>query len=97
MYYEDYCIPNREPRKQAGEIIETRTQYLGRYCTSDTYNNGRSETKAVKLCDKSDINHAKTDEQPLMDRWTTDLRTAQPTAVRDHHAKNGLGRKTLSW
>ena len=144
---------NRMARTQQGEIIETRTAFFGRYYTSETYENGRRKTRAVKLADKSDLYRSKTDVQVLMDRlmaavnagkdiptaqtslsdfiekhylpwceanksaptengykrvWEcylkphvgtialTSLQTAQVTAVLTRHAKEGLGRNTLS-
>ena len=59
---------NRSPRKQVGEIIETRTAFFGRYYTSDTYDDGRRKTKAVKLADKSDIYRSKADVRHLLNR-----------------------------
>src|SRR5438874_5650684 len=59
---------NRARRKQVGEIIETRTAFFGRYYTSDTYDDGRRKTKAVKLADKSDIYRSKADVRHLLNR-----------------------------
>jgi hypothetical protein len=59
-----FCIAqllrrNRTRRKQAGKIIETRTAFFGRYYSSDTYDDRRRKTKAVKLADKSDTYRSK--------------------------------------
>jgi len=57
---------NRLPRKQKGEIIETRTTFFARYY--HTAEDGTRKQKAVKLCDKSDLYRSRVDVQPLMDR-----------------------------
>src|SRR5262249_44798110 len=57
---------NRLPRKQKGELIETRTAFFARYY--HTTADGQRKQKAVKLCDKSDLYRSKNDVQPLMDR-----------------------------
>jgi len=142
---------NRLPRKQKGEIIETRTAFFARYYHTDE--DGKRKQKAVKLCDRSDMYRSISDVQPLMDRvmesvnaqseiitgqqtltefvekhylpwcqanksvptangykriWDcylkphigeialTDLQTVKVTELLTHHAKNGLGSRTLS-
>jgi len=153
---EDYCIRNREPRKQAGEIIETRTPILSPILYQRHLQQRTTQDEGRQAVRQSDINPSKADVQPWMDRlmeavsagkgfpsgtqlslsdfiekhyllrhekeksvsvstangykrtwdcyWEfhignpplTDLRTALAAAVLDHHAKNRLGRNTLS-
>jgi len=45
------AIGNRANRRARSS--KHAPQYFGRYYTSDTCNNGRRKTKAVKLCDKA--------------------------------------------
>jgi len=143
---------NRIPRKQKGEIIETRSAFFGRYY--HTAEDGTRKQKAVKLAEKSDLYRSRVDVQPLMDNlmrtineeaasavtpqhtledfienhylpWVdanksaatangykrlwhcylkpqlgavriSDLQTVQVSAVLTHHAKNGIGSRTLS-
>jgi len=68
---------NRAPRIQQGEIIETRTAFFGRYYTSETYENGRRKTKAVKLVEKSDLYRSKADVQHHMDRLMESVNTGK--------------------
>lgn len=56
---------NRIPRKQKGEVIETRGAFFGRYY--HTAEDGTRKQKAVKLADKSDLYRSRVDVQPLMD------------------------------
>jgi site-specific recombinase XerC len=142
---------NRLPRKQKGEIIETRTAFFARYYVSTE--DGKRKQKCVKLSDRSDLYRSRSDVQPLMDRvmesvnsqseiitgqqaltdfierhylpwcdanksaptangykriWDcylkphiggialVNLQTTQVTQLLTHHAKNGLGSRTLS-
>jgi integrase len=57
---------NRIPRKQTGQIIETRRAFFARYY--HTTEDGDRKQKCVKLADKSDLYRSKADVQPLMDK-----------------------------
>jgi integrase len=70
---------NRLPRKQKGEIIETRTTFFARYY--HTAEDGTRKQKAVKLCEKSDLYRSKTDVQPLMDRLMESVNAGQGSEI----------------
>jgi integrase len=70
---------NRLPRKQKGEIIETRTTFFARYY--HTAEDGTRKQKAVKLCEKSDRYRSKTDVQPLMDRLMESVNAGQGSEI----------------
>jgi integrase len=70
---------NRLPRKQKGEVIETRTAFLARYY--HTTEDGKRKQKAVKLCDKSDLYRSKNDVQPLMDRHMEAVNSGQGSNI----------------
>ena len=68
-------IRNRLPRKQKGEILETRTAFFGRYY--HTAEDGSRKQKAIKLCEKSDLYRSTADVQPLMDRLMESVNKGQ--------------------
>src|SRR5207244_5471213 len=66
---------NRLPRKQKGEILETRTTFFARYY--HTAEDGTRKQKAVKPCEKSDLYRSKTDVQTIIDRLMQSVKARQ--------------------
>lgn len=93
----DLIQRNRMPRIQQGEIIETRTAFFGRYYTSETYENGRRKTKAVKLADKSDIYRSKADVQVLMDRLMSAVNAGKEVPTAQTSLSDFVEKHYLPW
>jgi integrase len=74
---------NRIPRKQKGEIIETRSAFFGRYY--HTAEDGTRKQKAVKLAEKSDLYRSRVDVQLLMDNLMRTINEEAASAVTPQH------------
>ena len=71
----DLIKRNRLPKRQAGQIIESKTAFFIRYYrTTET---GERKQKCEKLADKSDLYRSKNDVRPLAERLMQQVNSGQ--------------------
>ena len=71
----DLIKRNRLPKRQAGQIIESKTAFFIRYYrTTET---GERKQKCEKLADKGDLYRSKNDVRPLADRLMQQVNSGQ--------------------
>jgi hypothetical protein len=71
----DLIKRNRLPKRQAGQIIESKTAFFIRYYrTTET---GEWKQKCEKLADKSDLYRSKNDVRPLAERLMQQVNSGQ--------------------
>jgi integrase len=71
----DLIKRNRLPKRQVGQIIESKTAFFVRYY--HTTESGERKQKCEKLADKSDLYRSKTDVRPLADRVMQQVNSGQ--------------------
>ncbi len=66
---------NRLPKRQSGQIIESKTAFFIRYY--HTIKSGERKQKCEKLADKGDLYRSKNDVRPLAERFMQQVNSGQ--------------------
>jgi hypothetical protein len=71
----DLIQRNRLPKRQTGQVIESKTAFFIRYYhTTET---GERKQKCEKLADKTDLYRSKNDVRPLADRKMQEVNSGE--------------------